>query len=299
MGVMVIAALLLVKTHVLRAEEGRVVSAVATYIVNPLVIFNSFLIGYDAEKLRALLVIMACGISLLLLAIILLRLLGRPLRLDRIERASIIYTNSGTLVIPLVQAMLGNEAVFYCSALIVSQNLFLWTHGALLVGGPGRLSLKKVILTPNIIAIFLGLIVFVTRLPLPELVHSTIDQIAGTNAAINMFAIGIILGGVNFREVFTGLRYYLVIAVRLVVCPLIVILLLYVTKAAGLLANGRIAMLVLTLGLSASPAVALTNIAALYGTMDDAKKASALNSMGIILCAFTMPLVVLLYETVF
>ena len=75
MGIMVVAALLLVKTRILRAEDGRVVSAVATYIVNPLVIFNSFLIEYDAEKLRSLLVIMACGISLLVLAIIALRLL--------------------------------------------------------------------------------------------------------------------------------------------------------------------------------------------------------------------------------
>ncbi len=299
MGIMVVAALMLVKTRVLRSEDGRVVSAIATNIVNPLVIFNSFLIEFDAGKIRTLLVLMGVGLLLQLGAILVLRLLGRPLGLDSVEKASIIYTNSGNLVIPLVQAMLGSEAVFYCSAFIISQNIFLWSHGYALISGMRKVSLKKILFTPNIIAIILGTIVFVTRLPLPEIITSAVRQISDTNAAINMFAVGIILGGINFKEVFTGLRYYLVTAVRLIICPLLVIAFLFVTGLEKYITEGHMALLILTLGMAASPAVALTNIAALYGTPDDAKKASALNSMGIILSVVTMPLVVLLYESVF
>ena len=191
MGIMVVAAMLLVKTRILRPEDGRIVSVVATYIVNPVVLFNAFLIEYDAEKLLTLLILIGIGLALQIAAILVLRILRRPLKLDDIDRASIIYSNAGNLVIPLVQAMLGSEAVFYCSAFLVSQNLFLWTHGYVLVSGMKKVSVRRILLTPNIIAIILGIIVFVTGLTLPELITDTAEQISQTNAAINMFAVGI------------------------------------------------------------------------------------------------------------
>ncbi|MBQ7247987.1 MAG: AEC family transporter [Lachnospiraceae bacterium] len=299
MGIMVVAAMLLVKTRILRPEDGRIVSVVATYIVNPVVLFNAFLIEYDAEKLRTLLILIGIGLALQIAAILVLRILRRPLKLDDIDRASIIYSNAGNLVIPLVQAMLGSEAVFYCSAFLVSQNLFLWTHGYVLVSGMKKVSVRRILLTPNIIAIILGIIVFVTGLTLPELITDTAEQISQTNAAINMFAVGIILGGVNYREVFTDLKYYLIDGIRLVVCPLLVILFLYVTKLERYIPDGHTALMILMIGMSASPAMALTNIAAMSGRIDEAKKASALNSMGLIFSIVTMPLMVLIYESIF
>lgn len=45
-----------------------------------------------------------------------------------IEKATIIYSNSGNLIIPLVGAILGNEWVIYSSGYMVVQTILLWTH---------------------------------------------------------------------------------------------------------------------------------------------------------------------------
>ena len=59
--------------------------------------------------------------------IILTKVLERPLHFNSIEKASIIYSNSGFLVIPLVASVLGQEWVFYTTAFIVVQTVLLWT----------------------------------------------------------------------------------------------------------------------------------------------------------------------------
>ena len=50
-----------------------------------------------------------------------------------IEKATIIYSNSGNLIIPLVGAILGNEWVIYSSGYMVVQTILLWTHAKSLV----------------------------------------------------------------------------------------------------------------------------------------------------------------------
>ena len=50
------------------------------------------------------------------------------LHLDAIERATVIYSNAGILVIPLVQELLGQEYVIYSSAYIAVQLILIWTH---------------------------------------------------------------------------------------------------------------------------------------------------------------------------
>jgi len=79
--------------------------------------------------------------------------------ISSVEQSSLIYSNCGNFVIPLVLSLLGTEAVFYCSAYIAVQNLFMWTHGCLIISGSTSIDWKKAI-NKNMIAVFLGSLVF-------------------------------------------------------------------------------------------------------------------------------------------
>ena len=70
-------------------------------------------------------------------------LLHRPLRLTPVEQASLIYTNSGNLIIPLVTAVLGPEWVIYCSMFQLVQQFPMWSHCRIILSGDRNVSLKK------------------------------------------------------------------------------------------------------------------------------------------------------------
>ena len=96
----------IVKLKLLRSEDSRVLSVVMVYLATPCVIINAFQVDYTPQVMSGLLFSFALAIAAHVLFLLVSRLLRRPLRLDVIERSTVVYTNAGILVIPLVNALL-------------------------------------------------------------------------------------------------------------------------------------------------------------------------------------------------
>ena len=75
----------------------------------------------DRDKVEGLLIAIVVAAGVHAAMIILTKVLERPLHFNSIEKASIIYSNSGFLVIPLVASVLGQEWVFYTCLLYTSR----------------------------------------------------------------------------------------------------------------------------------------------------------------------------------
>ena len=60
-----------------------------------------------------------------------------------VEKESIIYSNSGNLVIPLVTVVLGEKWVIYASAFLSVQMILMWTHGQSLMEAKAGINWKK------------------------------------------------------------------------------------------------------------------------------------------------------------
>lgn len=108
-----------------------------------------------------------------------------------VERFSVIYSNCGFIGIPLVQALFGNEGVFYLTAVMTAFNILVWTHGLFLFTGGEKFSIKgllKALCSPSILAVPIGLICFLLRLRVPDVVldamtTSRLDTPAGDAVA--------------------------------------------------------------------------------------------------------------------
>lgn len=139
-----------VKAGLMKASDSRSISVVLVYLVIPCVIIHAFQVDCTPDVQRGLILaaIAAAAIHILFLAITVP--LKKLLHLDVIEQATCIYSNAGILVIPLVQALLGEEYVIYSSAFIAVQLILLWTHGKNLLCGESHLEWKKVLLNVNI-----------------------------------------------------------------------------------------------------------------------------------------------------
>lgn len=287
---------IIVKSGKLKSKDSKVISNVIVYICSPCVVVDSFQIAFTPEKLKGLLL---AGVAAVLVHILLIgggRLLTKPLNLNGIEKASIEYSNAGYLIIPLVAAVLGKEWVFYTTAYIVIQTILIWTHGqAVICQGKGS-NIKKIVLNPNVIAIVIGIFLFATGIQLPTPLASCISGFGDMVGTVGMLVIGMVIGDVNLLWVFKQKRPYLICFLRLIVFPVITILIFCLSGMTRLHPDAEYILLVVLLSTSAPAAVMITQMAQIYDM--DSKYASVINVMSVIFCIATMPLMVLLYETI-
>lgn len=105
--------LLIVKYEILKEDDSKVISWLVAYVLSPCVIIKSFQIDFTAEKLKGMGLAVAAAVTAQLIFAIGCRLLSGPLHFTPIESASVIYSNCGNLIVPLVSFVLGEEWVFY------------------------------------------------------------------------------------------------------------------------------------------------------------------------------------------
>ena len=280
---------LLVRLHLLKPEDSRVLSKVCLYLVTPCVIINAFQLQRTPELLQGLALSLGAAIGIHALFFIATALLHRPLRLTPVEQASLIYTNSGNLIIPLVTAVLGPEWVIYCSMFQLVQQFPMWSHCRIILSGDRNVSLKKILLNVNIISVFVGVLLFLLNLPLPTVIAGTMKSIASTIGPLSMFVAGMLMGEQNLLAVLRIRSIWKVAFLRLVV--------LCIFKYSGLAAlvpDGQSILMISLLAASAPAAANVTQIAQVYGHEGD--YAGAINVITTLLCIGTMPLMVLLYQ---
>ena len=284
---------LLVRLHLLKPEDSRVLSKVCLYLVTPCVIINAFQLQRTPELLQGLALSLGAAIGIHALFFIATALL-RPLRLTPVEQASLIYTNSGNLIIPLVTAVLGPEWVIYCSMFQLVQQFPMWSHCRIILSGDRNVSLKKILLNVNIISVFVGVLLFLLNLPLPTVIAGTMKSLASTIGPLSMFVAGMLMGEQNLLAVLRIRSIWKVAFLRLIALPLVVLCIFKYSGLAALVPDGQSILMISLLAASAPAAANVTQIAQVYGHEGD--YAGAINVITTLLCIGTMPLMVLLYQ---
>ena len=291
LGLMMAAGFFLVRKGPLTNADSRSLSRLTVWLVLPCSIFSAFQMERTPEILRNLGLVLLAAAVLHGAMIGLTALLRRPLHLSPVEQASVIYTNAGNLIIPLVSAMLGPEWVIYTGAFVLVMTVLTWTHGKILICGPGSASPSAVVKNPCILALAAGVCLFLLDWQLPFLLGDTVSALGSMVGPLSMLVTGMLLADSSLKAILTDRRIWLVTGLRLLLYPLVCLglveLLLLVFPA------GRDCFLVTMLAASAPTASLITHICQLHDR--DSGHASAICVMTTLLCALTIPLTVWLY----
>ena len=133
-----------------------------------------------------------------------------------------IYGNVAFMALPLAQAVLGDEGVLYCAGGAVVFNLFTFTHGVKLMSKEGtKLSVKKILINPGVIATVIGLPIFLIGLDVPYIIARPVEMLADLNTPVAMLVFGTYLSRTDLKTMFLDKKIYAVAAMKLVVLPLI------------------------------------------------------------------------------
>lgn len=297
MTIYILFGFLIVKFHILKGTDSSVISALVLFIISPALILDSFQVSFSLEKMYGFLLAVLASALMHLLFLVFTFGVRKLLSLNEVEGASIIYSNCGNLLVPLIGAILGKEYVLYCSAFMAVQNVLLWTHGAYILGGRSAVNPRKIITNPNIIAMILGLILFFTRIRLPGILGVAITKTGACIGPVSMMVIGILIASADLKAVFTNRRSLLICFMRLIAIPLLTILMLWLTRIPYLIDQGPKVLYVSFLASAAPTAVNVTQLSNLYG--NDSVLAGSINIMCVFLCILTMPLMTAVYQHVF
>ena len=291
--IMIIMGYTLVKLKIVKSEDSKVLSMVCLYLIMPCVIINSFLIEFTPEKLKGLGLAVGVAIVIHFVAWVFIRILGKVLNFNPVEKASVMYSNAANMVIPVVMSVLGDEWVLYSSAFVSVQLVLLWTHCKSMLSNERGFELKKIYTNINLIAIFIGILLFITKIHIPSVLQGTLKSVGGTVAPISMIITGMIMAGAELKKVFSNGRIYLVLFFRMIFFPFIVFMIIYFTGITKVIDNGAMILLVTFIATITPTASSITQMAQVYGNNE--QYAGAINIMTTIVSIVTMPIMVALY----
>lgn len=293
---MIFMGYLIVKTGLVRDDDSKVLSKIILYLIVPCVIINAFQVDYTTDTVKGLLIAFAASVMTQVILLVVISVAGKLLHLNEVEVASVYYSNSGNLIVPIVTFILGQEWVLYGCVFMSVQLVFLWTHCKKIISREASYDWKKIILNINMISIFIGVILFFTGIRLPEIIRNTLASVGTMIGPASMIVTGMLFAGMNLKQIFANKRVYFITFLRLIAVPLIALVLIKLSNLAFFSADGNKIMLIVFLAIITPSASTVTQMCQVYG--NDSKYASAINVMTTLLSIITMPVMVMLFQMI-
>ncbi len=236
MFLIIIIGIICFKIKLLSEKGTKEISSIVLQVVNPAVIFMAYQRDFDIELLSGLGISLCLSLMAFWVAFLLAYIFIKKSTTEEynIERFSCVYSNCGFMGIPLINALLGSEGVFYLTAFLTIFNLLIWTQGVIQISGKKTLkNIVSAIKSPSIIAIFLGLVSFLLRAVIPvdatqaftdSIFLKAIQYISDMNTPLAMLVAGATIAQVDIKEAVKKKRLYFVSFVRLIVVPLVTLM---------------------------------------------------------------------------
>lgn len=292
--IMIFMGFAIVKAGIVKDEESKVLSKIVLYLVIPCVIVNAFQVDYTAQTVKGLMIAFVASVILQIILLIIVAVMGKVLSLNEVEVASVYYSNSGNLIVPIVTFILGKEWVLYGCVFMSVQLVFLWTHCKKIISRERSYDWKKIVLNINMISIAVGVVFFFTRIRMPEVIDNTIGAVGNMIGPASMIVTGMLFAGMNLKQIFVNKRVYFVSFLRMLIVPLIALVLIKGSRLANLSADAPKIMLIVFLAVITPSASTVTQMCQVYG--NDSQYASAINVVTTLSAIITMPVMVLLFE---
>ena len=293
---MIFMGYLIVKMGLLQDTDSKVLSKIVLYLIVPCVIINAFQVDYTPDTINGLLLALMASVLTQVLLLIAISLFSKLLHLNEVEIASVYYSNSGNLIVPIVTFILGQEWVLYGCVFMSVQIIFIWTHGKKIISREDSYDWKRIVQNINMISIFIGIALFLTGIRLPILINNTLSAVGSMIGPASMIVAGMLFAGMNLKQIFADKKVYFVSFLRLIAVPLLALTILKLTPLSMPTADSSKILLIVFLAIITPSASAVTQMCQVYE--NDSQYASAINVMTTLLAIITMPLMVILFESI-
>lgn len=194
-------------------------------IIGPCVMIGSFIaMDRSDENIKKFFISFTVAILTHLIAILInLPFFRKKDDKDCVYKFSCVFGNVGFMALPLANAVLGDEGVFYCTNGIIAYNIFLFTYGVKIMSKEkgGKLDIKRLIINPGVISMLIGLPLFLFDIEIPYVLSEPLTKIGSLNSPLAMLIFGTYLSKTNLKTIFFDKKIYAVSAIKLLIVPVI------------------------------------------------------------------------------
>ena len=215
-------------------------------IALPCMIIDSFIAPFSSDELKncVLLVLISIvymalcfGIGQLVYVVVGKNYTGRMLRFGAM------FTNFSFIGIPVVQALYGQTGLLYFVMFVTPIRMVYYSSAKPLLSPQGSsldknsfLQQLRGWLSPPVVAVLIGLTLYITSFELPVPVGKTVSAIGAVTAPLGMILCGISLGKSKIRELAKS-RYLLMPLLRNILMPAMTLTLMYFLPVDPLVAK--------------------------------------------------------------
>lgn len=218
----------LFKIHLFDVELNKKMTTFLLNVTTPAMIVSSVLSTTEYQSLNNIIFVFLIGvvtyIALPIVGFILVKIMRIPRHQQGLYIFMTVFSNIGFMGFPVMKSIFGNDAVFYTAIFNMIFNLFVYTIGPMMMkqGRHQKLEINlKSILSPGVIASFIALFLYFTKLRVPSVIASTITMIGDITTPIAMLIIGATLANMPIKKVFNELRIYPYTFMKQVVIPVV------------------------------------------------------------------------------
>lgn len=214
----------------------EVTTGVSRFLVNvalPALVIDSMQIPFDPDLARqAGELAVAAGayfVGAILLALAFPYLVRAPSNERAVFSFLVVFANTGFMGYPVVEAIWGGAALFLAAIYNLFFSFLVFTVGILLLTGEKegwRNISPRVLLSPGIVSVAIGLGFFFLSIDLPAVIGGPIEMLGGLTTPLSMIVVGALLARLDPGTIFGNPRVYLYAGVRLLLLPLATLALL-------------------------------------------------------------------------
>ena len=288
-GVILALGFLLGKLKLISPKTNKDLVNLLLTVFMPASLFAAFPTNYSDETSDMFKAGLLAGVLVMTALIIASKIIfNKKLYDDKLRYESqfaLIFNNATFLGYPIIASTFGDQGVIPYCGFIIAFNIALFSYGVYLFKHKvdGKLILN-VITNPNIIAVVLGVIVFITGFQLPSFATDAVKFTGNATTALSVICVGYMLSNAKFFKLIKKWKLIITAASQLVLGPLIAYWLL------TLLQFPTEVVAVCTLIQALPTATSLGLFASKYG--GDQTEASELVTVSTLLSIVIMPIMV-------
>lgn len=277
------------KKKMISNETNHEIVNLLLSVFMPAALFSAFPNEYSKDTASFFFCGLIAGIIVMLLLVILSKILFNKYfyrgKLRYEVQFALIFNNATFLGYPIVSNTFGQEGILAYCGFIIAFNIALFSYGIYLFKHKvDKKLIKETVTNPNIIAVILGMIIFLIGLKLPNFFTDSVSFVGGATTPLSVICIGVMLSHANFRKLLRKWSLIIPAASQLVIGPVATFFCLRLLQFPAEVIS------VCTLIQALPTATSLSLFAAKYGGNDI--ESSELVALSTVISIITMPVMV-------
>ena len=277
------------KKKIIDTRTNKVIVNLLLTVFMPASLFAAFPAEYKQETSQLFVSGLIAGFVIMFALIILSRIIFNKyfykgeLRYE--SQFALIFNNATFLGYPIVSSTFGEQGIIPYCGFIIAFNIALFSYGVFLF--ERKISKKlftEIVTNPNIVAVILGMLVFLLGIKLPSFITSAVGFTGNATTALSLICIGFMLSHADFKKLIKKWRLTLTAIIQLIIGPVMTYFLLQALHFP------EEVIVVCTLIQALPTATSLGLFAAKYGGNDI--ESSELVTISTTLSIITMPAIV-------